>query len=142
MEEPEQASVLPNGRTAAEQIEFRKAEYKKLAGNFKDIRDSLKSGAPDMSLIQAKADDIEAGTKDMGDWFPAGTGPESGLKTSAKAEIWTQTEDFANKVMAFQTAAAKLAMAAASGDPESIAPAFGATGGTCKSCHDIYKAKG
>jgi len=141
-EPAQEAATLPNGRTVAEQIKYRQGQFKQLGGKFKAISDSLKSGAPDIEAIQTATTDIKTLTSDMAEWFPTGTGPESGEKTAAKAEIWAQPEDFASKVTAFQTAAAGLAMAAATGDVAAVGPAFGATGGTCKACHDVYKTKG
>ena len=138
----EAAVTLANGRTVAEQIEYRKGQYKKLGGAFKTISDALKSGSPDMAAIQAAATSVPEVTEGMVDWFPAGTGPESGVKTGASAKIWAQPDDFAAKVTAFETAAANLATAAATGDIGAISAAFGATGGTCKGCHDVYKTKG
>ena len=38
-------------------------------------------------------------------------------------------------------AANDLAKAAATGDAAAVKTAFGAVGGTCKSCHDDYQAK-
>jgi cytochrome c556 len=39
-----------------------------------------------------------------------------------------------------QSKAATLATIAKGGDLEAIKPAFGATGASCKACHDKYKA--
>jgi cytochrome c556 len=62
-------------------------------------------------------------------------------KTRAKPEIWDNMEDFTEKLEAFRTESAKLAEVAQSGDEDAIKEQFGATGQTCKSCHDEYKSK-
>jgi cytochrome c556 len=69
-----------------------------------------------------------------------GPGTDKGM-TRAKPEIWENTDDFVEKYGNFKTAAAGLATAAQSGDKAMIGEAFKKTGGTCKACHDEYKAK-
>jgi cytochrome c556 len=50
-------------------------------------------------------------------------------------------DDFRAKLGDFRREAAKLADVAGSGDQKAIMEQFKATGGTCKACHDEYKAK-
>lgn len=69
-----------------------------------------------------------------------GPGTEMGT-TRAKPEIWDDMDDFKGKLSDFREAAAKLAEAGASGDANAMKAAFGATGKTCKACHDEYKSK-
>ena len=61
--------------------------------------------------------------------------------TRAKPEIWLNTEDFNAKLADFRREAGKLASVAAEGDRAAISAQFGATGKTCKACHDEYKSK-
>jgi cytochrome c556 len=63
-------------------------------------------------------------------------------KTRAKPEIWDNKADFEEKLGNFRMQAAKLAEVAATGDRQAIAGQFRTTGGTCKACHDNYKARG
>lgn len=132
-------ATLPNGMTVKAQIEARQAGFKELGKAFKTISDQLRSGNPDMSIIQPAAASVPEITKDIGSWFPAGTGPESGVKTEALAAIWEKPEDFALKVGNFQTAATALVAASQTGDAAAITAAFRATGGTCGACHDNYR---
>ncbi|MGB1439953.1 MAG: c-type cytochrome [Luminiphilus sp.] len=67
-------------------------------------------------------------------------GTEEGM-TRAKPEIWLNTEDFNAKLADFRREAGKLASVAAEGDRAAISAQFGATGKTCKACHDEYKSK-
>ena len=62
-------------------------------------------------------------------------------KTRAKPAIWDNPDDFADKLAAFRSEAAALAVAAKSGDKAAATAQFKKTGGTCKACHDEYKAK-
>ena len=132
--------VLENGMTPKEQIELRQGQLKKLGKAFKTISDELKAGEPDMAVIQAAAASVPVETAGMADWFPAGTGPDSGVKTDALPAIWEQPDLFAEKVSDFEAAAAGLAAAAETADKAAIAAAFAATGGTCKSCHETFRA--
>lgn len=67
-------------------------------------------------------------------------GSEEG-RTRAKPEIWLNVDDFNEHLNGLRTEAAKLASVAQSGDRKAIAEQLGATGQTCKGCHDEYKAK-
>lgn len=62
-------------------------------------------------------------------------------KTEAKPEIWENMDEFKSMNDDMIEAAAGLAKAAATGDKKQIMGAFKKTGGTCKACHDDYKAK-
>lgn len=61
--------------------------------------------------------------------------------TRAKPEIWSNKDDFNAKMKDFSEAATALAAAAGSGDKKAIAGGIAATGKSCKSCHDEYKAE-
>ncbi|ALJ34525.1 cytochrome c [Azospirillum brasilense] len=69
--------------------------------------------------------------------FPAGSDKGD---TKAKADIWANNADFAAKAQAFEAAAKGLEAAAASGDKAATAKQFAAVGGTCKACHENYRA--
>ena len=68
------------------------------------------------------------------------TGSDKGT-TRAKANIWSNMDDFQSKLNDFRAAAATLAETAAGGDQAASRDRFIATGGTCKACHDEYKSK-
>lgn len=127
--------------TIEELIERREKNFKKIGKSFKTINDSIKAGD---ATSQASLDAIKVVGKlapKIGNWFPEGTGPESGFKTEAKAVIWTDSEDFGVKITEFQAAIAALVLAGESGDAAAVTAAFGAAGKTCKSCHDVYREK-
>lgn len=56
--------------------------------------------------------------------------------TKAKAEIWTNWDDFAAKAAALGAAAEALDVTSA----ETIGAGMGAIGGACKACHTDYRA--
>lgn len=71
--------------------------------------------------------------------WPEGTGMDAIKDSTAKANIWTDFAGFQEKWNALAPAAEKLQAAAGQG-PAEIGAAIGAVGGTCKGCHDTYRA--
>jgi cytochrome c556 len=66
-----------------------------------------------------------------------GPGTDTGLNTRAKAEIWKEPAKFQAAYDKMLDATSKLP--AAAGDPAMLKTAFGATGATCKACHDDFR---
>jgi len=73
-------------------------------------------------------------------WAGFGPGTDKG-ETKAKHEIWTDKAKFDDYAGKMQAEMAKLSAAAKTGNLDSIKTAVNATGGTCKSCHDDFRAK-
>ncbi len=71
-------------------------------------------------------------------WAAFGPGTEGG---KANAAIWKEGDKVKAGADKFMKAAADLNTAAKSGNLEQIKKAFGATGQTCKACHDSYRDK-
>lgn len=74
-------------------------------------------------------------------WVAFGEGTDKGLPNRAKPEIWkdsAKVKDLAGKMMA---EAEKLEAAAKSGSLDAIKAAMGPLGGSCKACHDDYRAE-
>lgn len=132
-------SVLANGMTVAEQIKLRHDTLEDIGDALKSAGDQLKSGSPDMAVIQTAAASVVEKSTGMEDWFPEGTGPDSGVETDALAVIWEDKPDFLTKVSDMQGAAAKFNEAAQGGDAAAIGGAMKELGGTCKACHDKYR---
>jgi cytochrome c556 len=73
--------------------------------------------------------------------FPAGTANEDRAgDTRALPVIWTDLEGFLGKYQDMTKAIADLQSPAVAGRAE-LGQALGAVGGTCKACHDDYRAK-
>ena len=70
-----------------------------------------------------------------------GPGTDKGLPNRAKPEIWSDAAKFkaANDKMVAEVA--KLETAAKSGSLDAIKAAMGAVGGSCKACHDDFRAE-
>lgn len=73
-------------------------------------------------------------------WAGFGPGTDKG-DTKAKPEIWTDKAKFDDYARKMQAEMGKLAVAAKSGNLDNIKAAVNATGGSCKSCHDDFRAK-
>lgn len=134
----ETASVDP---AIKETIETRQTNLKDMGAAFKTISDETKKDAPDMAAIVPAAERIQGHATEIGNWFPAGSGPEAGLKTEALAKIWEDRTTFDAAVVKLQEEAGKLHAAAATGDAAAVTAQFPATGGACKNCHDNFRMK-
>ncbi|MDO9430171.1 MAG: cytochrome c [Phenylobacterium sp.] len=122
-------------------IATRQAGYKKMGGAFKAINEELKKASPDMKLIAANSAVVNTQAQQIPKWFPKGSGSEAGFKTKAKPAIWTEPAKFAAAGGALQAEAGKLQTFAAAGNLDAVKTQVRAVGGTCKSCHDAYRAE-
>ena len=133
------AATADAGATPADIPAFMKTRhenYEDLGKNFKVLMDATKVDAPDMAAVTAAAAKVKEYADQMPTWFPAGTGPESGIETEAKAEIWTDRATFDAAIVRLQGEAAKLAAVT---DAAGLKAQFPATGGACKNCHDKFR---
>ena len=73
-------------------------------------------------------------------WAAFIDGTDSG-DTKAKAEIWKDNAKFKDYAGKLQAESVKLVAASKSGNQDAFKTAFGATAGTCKTCHDDFRAK-
>lgn len=94
----------------------------------------------DVATVRTNAAKIVQLSQQASGWFPAGTGPDVG-KTGAKPDIWLDPQDFAAKLHNFQAAARAFNAAASGNDPTATNARFADLGGTCKACHDKYRAE-
>lgn len=122
-------------------IATRQAGYKKIGGAFKAINEELKKASPDMKVIAANSAIVNTQSQQIPKWFPKGSGPEAGFKTKAKPAIWTEPAKFTAAGAALQTEAGKLQTFAAAGNLAAVKTQVRAVGGTCKSCHEAYRAE-
>lgn len=121
---------------AQDPIAARKDGFKAAKEAMGKIKSTLESGG-DLSVVQVSAAKLAEVSMAAGALFPPGSDKGD---TKAKASIWSNADDFKAKLTAFQTESAKLVQVAATGDAAAVKKQFGAVGGTCKGCHDNYKA--
>ena len=122
-------------------IQARQAHYKAIGAASKGIYDELNKPAPDANAIQGYARTLDQLAPQIPSWFPAGSGPESGVKTHAKAEIWAQPAAFKTAADGFAAAARHFDLTAAGGDIGAIRAEYPALTKTCGNCHTQFRAK-
>lgn len=86
----------------------------------------------DAAAAQTALDTVAAQAANIPAAFQA---EETDPASEAKAEIWTNWDDFVAKSEPLKVAAEGASVT----DPASAGAALGALGGTCKSCHSAYR---
>lgn len=125
---------------AAQTIQARQGHYKQMAAALKGISDQLRSGRPDLAQIRPRAALLADRSVHVLRWFPHGSGPEAGVRTRAKAEIWSNQHGFRQAGATFVVAARALNGAAQTGDLARIRAALPAVQRSCGGCHDDFRA--
>jgi cytochrome c556 len=120
-------------------ITNRQSNLKDLGGAFKTVRDQLKRSTPNMAEIKQAAQQINDLSADQKHWFPKGSGPEAGIKTAAKPEIWSDATGFAAALDTFSIEAPKLLVLANANDVEGLKSQAKIVGDACKDCHDKFR---
>ena len=123
-----------------DQIKYRQAGYSFMSWNMGKIKANLE-GEYNAQQVQAAAAAIAgiAGSG-MGALYGPGTEKDIGnVKTRVKPEFFENMQDVGKIATEFNTNAAALATAAASGDKAAVQKAFADTGSSCKACHDKYR---
>jgi len=105
----------------------------------KGAGDELKKPEPSMTDLKAFAATLDKLAPELPTHFPAGSGPDSGVKTEAKADIWSRPADFQKAADAFAAAAHGFNAAAQTGDVNATRTARMALGKTCGACHDSFR---
>jgi cytochrome c556 len=126
---------------AAEAIGARQENFKAIGRANKAIQDELKRPRPSVDVIRTNAAALERASQQIPRFFPAGSGPEAGVKTEALPTIWSNPKGFAQAAERNLAAARALSAAAGSGDMARIRSTAGALGPTCKGCHDEFRGK-
>ena len=141
------ALVMSGGRlfaadpSPAEIIKARQEKLKDLGEQMKTIGGQAKSGTLDRAVMAEAAKKAAAYAKDLPTWFPKGTGPEAGVKTRAKPEIWAQPDDFQAAAEKLPPEAEKLAEVVTNGDTPATFAQLQATGKACQGCHKQFRVK-
>ena len=125
----------------ADQIRVRTTGYRDLGAAFKAINDGLRAPSPQPAVLRAAAQRIRNAATQQYNWYPAGSGPRPGLKTAAKPEIWTQGARFRQLQDGFAVQSAALERAVSTGNTAAIRTAARSLGGSCKACHDQFRAE-
>ena len=87
------------------------------------------------------ADTLALYAPQIGGWFPRGSGSEAGLKTGARAEIWSDPKGFLVQVAQFEERTKKFQTIAHNGDVAEMKTFAPQVGAACKSCHERFRVK-
>lgn len=125
---------------AAATIQARQGNYKQMAAALKGISDQVRAGSPDIAQIRPRAALLADRSVHVLTWFPRGTGPEAGVRTRAKPDIWTNAGGFRQAGATFVVAARALNAAARTGDIGQVRTALRDVIRACSGCHDSFRA--
>jgi cytochrome c556 len=131
--------VAASAASPAETIAARQANFKKIGGSMKALKEELAGGADKARMLTA-ARTIAATARLQPGLFPAGTGPAPGVKTDALPAIWAQRPVFDAAAAKLVAEADKLVGVTGSGDTAAVLVQFKAVGGTCAACHRQFRA--
>lgn len=120
-------------------IKYRQGAYKVMGWNMGPMAGMVKGEIPYNKEAFARHAEIVAfvGKLTLEGFTP---GTDKG-DTRVKPEAFAKMDDFKSKMTKMNEETAKLAALAKTGSFDDIKKQFGATGGTCKACHDDYKSK-
>ena len=126
-----------------EAIKFRQSGYGFMAWNMARIKMNVEGGNYNKEEVIKAANAIQAiANSGMGALYLPGTDKGKGWEeTRAKSNIWTEQEKLGKAAMAFNKEANEMAKVAQTGDAAAVGAQLGKLGGTCKGCHDDFKAK-
>jgi cytochrome c556 len=117
-------------------IKYRQSAMFVMANHFGRIGAMVQGKVPfDAGAAAANAEIVAALSKLPFAGFIEGT--QAG-NTKAKPAVWTDRAKFDAGATKMQEAAAKLSVAAKSGNLDQIKAAFGPTAQSCKACHDDF----
>lgn len=123
------------------QIKPRQDKLRDMGGALKAIDDELKKRSVDWdNVVLPNVQTLKDRSGYLLNWFPKGSGPESGIKTYALPAIWQKNDDFVKLGKAMQAETAKLSQVAASRNADALKAQSLATGKACKACHDDYRS--
>ena len=118
-------------------VKYRKASLTVMGAHFFRVGAMASGRVPFDAKVAAENADLVATMAKL-PWaaFPEGTDKGD---TRAKPEIWKDAAKFHEAADKFQAESVKLQAAAKTGNLDAIKTAFGATGASCKACHDTFR---
>ena len=124
-------------------IKYRQSGYAFMAWNMGRIKMNVEGDKFNKEEVLKAATAIQAiANSGMGALYLPGTDKGKGWEeTRVKPELFTNKEGVGKVAGAFVKEANEMAKVAASGDAAAVGAQLGKLGGTCKGCHDDFKAK-
>lgn len=123
------------------QIKPRQDKLRDMGGALKAIDDELKKRSVDWdNVVLPNVQTLKDRSGYLLNWFPKGSGPESGVKTYALPAIWQKSDDFTKLGKAMQAEAIKFKQVVGSKNAGALKDESVALGKACKACHDNYRS--
>jgi len=130
------ASIAVAAATGTAAIKERQQAMEDIGRAMGPLGAIAKKQAPfDAEVVKASAETIADRLQKAAELFPDGS-DTGDIETWAKAEIWSDREDFKKR---FETATAAAVALQSVTDDADFLPALGALGNGCKTCHDPYR---
>jgi cytochrome c556 len=157
------AAVASAQVTSSAIIQTRITGFRDIGASFKNIRDELNSGRPNVAHIRTAAVTIDGYAAHIPEWFPRGSQPPPRRAPSffdmvmswfspdsrntsvnlyeshAKPEIWSDAAGFRRATQNFQRESARMRQVAQAGDVTAIQAQYRRLAATCTSCHSAYR---
>ena len=125
---------------AEDAIKYRQSALFVMGQHFGRLGAMANGRAPfDAKVAQENADIVAQMAKLP--WAGFAPGTDKGAPNKALPEIWTEQAKFKDHAEKLEAETVKLAAAAKTGNLDNLKTAFGAAAGTCKACHDSFRAK-
>jgi cytochrome c556 len=129
------------GATGVPQIiRARQGHFKTLGRAAKSLRDQIWRSLPNWNVVTNDTHQIERLAAALPSWFPSGSGKGHGVRTRARAAIWSQPRLFARAAQRFLNRAKGVDQAAASRNLRALRVRIRGLGQTCASCHRRFRA--
>ncbi len=121
-------------------IAYRQGIYKAIRWNWVPLAEMVQQKRPfDRAEFVKRATRVSFLSHQLLEGYPEGS--HEGVTTDALPAIWENFEDFSAKLDDMKRATHALRVAAASADEAALKQQFIKTAGTCKACHDEYRAE-
>jgi cytochrome c556 len=126
---------------AQKAVEIRQSVLKLMGWNFSPTIGPMMANKMkfDAAVVQKDAARLEALAPMIPDAFALDTHLVAGLKTRARADIWTHMADFKAKDDDLVKAVTALAAVAKNGDEAAFRQAAVVVSDACRACHDSYR---
>jgi cytochrome c556 len=136
-----QPSRADDAVAAQKAIDIRQSVLKLMGWNFSPTIGPMMAGKIkyDPAVVQKDSARLEALAPMLPDAFATDTHAVSGLKTKARAGIWTNMADFTAKDEDLVKAVQHLSAVAKTADEQAFQQAAKAVSNACRACHDSYR---
>jgi cytochrome c556 len=133
-------ACLAADKKAAEVVHYRQNLMSVIGWNFQPIGAMVKGKtAWDTKAFAMRAERLQFLSVQAFEGF-VNASNNGGVETDAKAEIWTDFDDFKSKLDDFIAESKTLSETAKAGDETAMKEQFRKTAESCKACHDKYRA--